>query len=86
MDNNLKLKKKKLMEVESIILIDNFKREIIVFSNRNASIKKLYKILGEPNKINYIKNEIESCEWNIPFYDRKKIKKILSINLYFLNK
>lgn len=73
-------------EIESIITFDNFDRKVNVYSTRNATIKKLIKYLGEPTNISYKNNEIFDAEWDIPFSDRVRIRKLLSINIYYLDK
>ena len=73
-------------ETESIITFDNYEKKVNVYSTRNATIKKLIKQLGKPANISYINGQIFDAEWDIPFSDRVKIRKLLSINTYFLNK
>ena len=73
-------------EIESIIYFDNLNQNVNVYSTRNASIKKITKYIGEPSNADYINGKIFSAEWNIPFSDRLRIRKALSINIYFLKK
>ena len=72
-------------EIESIITFDNYEKKVNVYSTRNSTITKLIKSIGKPTNIWYKGNQIFDAEWNIPFSDRIRIRKVLSINNYFLN-
>lgn len=85
MKNNLY--NKKIKETESIINFDYSLNNVSIYSSRNATIKKLFNLLGNPTRVNYVdNNKIYDAEWVIPFSDRFRIRKILSIQLYVLNK
>ena len=82
--NNLQFARKLNEEIESIITFDNYERVVNVYSTRNATIRKLISYLGFPDNVKKEENEIFYAEWNIPFDDRVRIRKALSINIYFL--
>ena len=82
--DNLQFARKSNDEVETIITFDNDRRLVNVYTTRNATARKLLKSLRKPYNIEYLSDEIYSMEWNIPFDDRLGIRKVLSINNFFL--
>ena len=82
--DNLQFVRKPNDEVETIISFDNDRRICNVYTTRNATGRKLLKTLGNPYNIEYVADEIYSMEWNIPFEDRLGIRKVLSINNFFI--
>lgn len=82
--DNLQFVKKSNDEVETIISFDNDRRICNVYTTRNATGRKLLISLGKPYNIEYLADEIYSIEWNIPFDNRLGIRKVLSINNFFI--
>lgn len=83
---NLKFEEKNKHEIETIINFDNFQGVLSIFTTRNATIKKLYKLLGIPYTVDKTGDKIFGAEWRIPFDDRVRVRKALSLNNYYLNK
>lgn len=77
---------KKIEELETIISFNYELKHVSVYSTRTATIKKLTKAIGSANKIDYVGGKIYSSEWIIPFLQREKIKKVLSITAYLNRK
>lgn len=68
-------------EKESVIIFNHSEEKINVYSNRPATLKKAKQSIGEPNRIDKDSDGIYSMEWDIPFSNRKNIKKILSLRV-----
>lgn len=67
-------------EREAFIHFDEPSQKAIVFVRNNTIGNRIKKKVGEPSKIETIKGRIFSMQWDIPYSDRKTIKKALSIN------
>ena len=50
------------------------------YTRNQATGNKIKKKIGEPTKTDYIKGQIFSMTWDIPFSDRERIRQVLSIN------
>lgn len=82
--DNLKFARKSNDEVETIISFDNEKRMLNVYTTRIATARRLLKYLGRPYNIEFVDDEIYYLEWNIPFDNRILIRKVLSINNFYI--
>lgn len=51
-----------------------------IFSTRPSTIKKLLKVLGEPDKVDYLDGLVYSMEWNLSFSSRLLIRKVLTLS------
>lgn len=67
-------------EKETLLNFDDFAEVIHIYTRNNATANKLQKKIGQPNKIDYLKENIFSMSWEIPFRDRERIRQLLSIN------
>ena len=67
-------------EKESIINFDDFKEILHCYTRNNATGNRIKKKIGDPTKTDYIEGKIFSMSWDIPFSDRERIKKVLSVN------
>ena len=67
-----------LEEQETTILIMYSTKEVICYTARKATYKRLLKKLGEPTDCDYRKGKITGATWNIPFEDKKKLKAVFS--------
>ncbi len=72
-------------EKEVIILCDYVEEKVTIYSSNQSASKKLLKKIGDPKKIDYTEGEVSSMEWDIPFRDREKIRKGLSISNFVTN-
>lgn len=68
-----------LDEKESIINFDYFEGIVNVYTSNQSTGNRIKKKIGEPFKIGMNEGKIFSMEWKIPFNDREKIRKGLSI-------
>ena len=68
-------------EIETHIWIDYSMSNLRIETNRKLQYERLLNKLGEPTKKQYIKSELCSAYWDIPFINRKKINNALSITL-----
>lgn len=66
-------------EQETIIHLDYIDKILQVYTTNQATSKRLEKKLGEPMKEDYIQEMIASTTWRIPFQEREKLKKVLSL-------
>ena len=67
-------------EKESILNFDDFGEILHCYTRNQATGNKIKKKIGEPTKTDYIKGQIFSMTWDIPYSDRERIKQVLSIN------
>ena len=67
-------------EKESILNFDDFAEILHSYTRNQATGNKIKKKIGEPTKTDYIKGQIFSMTWDIPFSDRERIRQVLSIN------
>lgn len=67
-------------ERETYIHFDDYLEKAIVVARHNVIGNKLKKKIGQPSKIDTCKGLVCCMEWEIPYSDRDKIKKLLSIN------
>ena len=67
-------------EKESILNFDDFAEILHCYTRNQATGNKIKKKIGEPTKTDYIKGQIFSMTWDIPFSDRERIRQVLSIN------
>ncbi len=75
-----------LEEQETLINIDYYGREVVVYTSNSTTYSKLIKkIEYEPKKF-ITKGKISGAEWRIPFSDRKTITSILSRPLLIGNR
>jgi len=68
-----------LDEKESIINFDYFEGIVNVYTTNQSTGNRIKKKIGEPFKTGLNEGKIFSMEWKIPFNDREKIRKGLSI-------
>ena len=66
-------------EQETIINLDYFEKVLTVYTTNQATSKRLQKKIGEPTSQDYIQDKISSTTWKIPFQEREKAKKVLSL-------
>lgn len=69
-------------EREAFIHFEDISQRIIVFVRDNVTGNKLKKKIGDPERIETHNNKICSMQWEIPYSERDKIRKALSINNY----
>jgi len=65
-------------EQESTINIDYSKKEICLYTNRQAVYERITKKIGKPSHKYYIHKRISGVSWNIPFENKRSITAILS--------
>lgn len=68
-----------LEEQESTINIDYFSQIVDIFTSRKEVYRDLLKAIGEPDRQSFVKGKVVGGCWRIPFSEREKIRKILSI-------
>lgn len=74
-----------LDEQETIITIDYFEKVVELYTSRSIVYKKVVKKIGESTDINIFNNKISGAIWKIPFNERSKISKMLTLaNLLML--
>lgn len=66
-------------EKESIINFDYLEGIVNVYTTNQSTGNRIKKKIGEPIKKGINQGQIFSMEWKIPFNDREKIRKGLSI-------
>lgn len=66
-------------EKESIINFDYFEGVVNVYTTNQSTGNRIKKKIGEPDRTQTNQGQIYSMEWKIPFNDREKIRKGLSI-------
>lgn len=69
-------------EKETILNFDHYNNKLNLYTTNQATGNRIQKKIGEPSKIGYIEGKIASEEWEIPFQERDKLRKIFSINLF----
>lgn len=67
-----------LEEQETIINIDYYKKQVLIYTSRKVVYDRIVKKLGDPFKIYYSKGQISGANWIIPFKNKKNITSILS--------
>ncbi len=72
-------------ETETTINVLYSEKCLLIYTNKVDLQKKLYKILGNPEK-EYIKGKsITGSSWNVPLEEKAKISKlILKVNIFEL--
>jgi hypothetical protein len=65
-------------EQETVINIDYYERELIIYSSRKSVIQRLYDKLGEPTETDFVKNALTGATWKIKFRDKRRISIALS--------
>ena len=65
-------------EQETIINIDYFRSEVIVYTSQKSICERLIKKIGKPTHIYYTKKKISGVNWVIPFEKKKDITQVLS--------
>ena len=65
-------------EQETIINIDYYAKEVIVYTCRKNVYDRIVEKLGEPKIKHYVGKKISGATWKIPFRDKITINKILS--------
>ena len=73
--------KTSLEEQESLINIDYYGKEVIVYTSKKSIFIRIKNKIGEPSRIFNVKGQISGAEWRIPFKEKKKITSILSRHL-----
>lgn len=68
-------------EKETIVNIDYYDKKFNFYTTNQATGNRLSKRIGTPTKIQTNEGKIFSMEWQIPFGERERIKKALSINV-----
>ncbi len=66
-------------EQETTINVDYFVQTLDVFTSCKPVYDKLHAEVGEPTDYAKVKGKVVGGKWKVPFNDRKKAKKILSI-------
>lgn len=66
-------------EQETLINLDYFEKVLTVYTTNQATSKRIEKKIGEPTKEDFTEGKISSTTWKIPFQDREKAKKVLSL-------
>lgn len=66
-------------EQETTINVDYFSQTIDIYTSRPEVYKVLVKKVGKPDKNSFVKGKAVGGYWRIPFSEREKIRKILSI-------
>ena len=65
-------------EQETIINIDYCKKELYLYSSRNAVCNRIIGKIGEPTRKYYTQQKVSGAMWVIPFQNKKIITSILS--------
>ena len=65
-------------EAETHIWADSYSGQVIVETNKKATYDRLLKKLGEPNKKQYVKENLVGAIWKADFEDKEKVRQILS--------
>lgn len=65
-------------EQETIINIDYYTKEVIVYTCRKNVYDRIVEKIGEPTTKYYVGKKISGANWKIPFKDKIMINKILS--------
>lgn len=68
-----------LEEQETTINVDYFSQIVDIFTSRKEVYRDLVKAIGEPDRQSFVKCKVVGGCWRIPFAEREKIRKILSI-------
>ena len=74
-----KIVKNPVEEQETTINVDYFSKTIDIYTSRPEVYRTLVKKVGEPDKNSFVKGKTVGGHWRIPFLEREKIRKILSI-------
>lgn len=86
MENNdskkLKWESHSIEEQEVIINVDYAGKYFDVYTSKSSVGKALLRKLGTPDDQQVYNGRIVSQEWRVPFDDRKKLNKVLSIKNY----
>lgn len=69
-------------EKETILNFDYFDNKVNLYTTNQPTGNRLKKKIGEPTRETYFEGKIASQEWEIPFQERDKLRKIFSINLF----
>lgn len=70
-------------EQETIINLDYLDKKISLYTTRYAVANKLKNKIGEPTKINYSNNKIDSVEYEMSMND-KRTRYLLSVRVLLL--
>lgn len=70
-------------EQETIINLDYLDKKISLYTTRYAVANKLKNKIGEPTKINYSNNKIDSVEYEMSMND-KRARYLLSVRVLLL--
>ena len=73
-------------EQETLINIDYCEKFVKVWTSRGVVGKKIIKKIGKPDSLNTINGVTSDAEWVIPFNERKRIIKVLSIGVLLMIK
>ncbi|MCI8444633.1 MAG: hypothetical protein HFJ37_05770 [Clostridia bacterium] len=65
-------------EQETIVNIDYYKKEVLLYTSRKAAHERIVKKIGKPTKKYYTNKKISGASWIIPFENKKGITSILS--------
>lgn len=74
----IKFYKTNIEEQETLINIDYYGKEIIVYTSNRDILIKIKNKIGEPSRVFTVSGQISGAEWRIPFYDKRTITSILS--------
>lgn len=72
-------------EMETTINVLYDEKKLIIYTNKVQLQKQLNKLIGEPTKEMKIKRSISGSIWEISFYEKSKIQRVLvKANIYEL--